>query len=109
QQQEDGEADGQQIAEPVHAAEEVMEALAPGEVQLMSGKRQQLPPLAAKDLDAAERPAEPLFLQAIKTERHQAFAPGGRLKDADGTDAKHAKACLGVLGDHAFLPTADPI
>src|SRR5256886_6651140 len=85
-----------------------MEALAPGEVQPVSGKRQQLPPLAAKDLDAAERPAEPLLLQAIKTERHQAFAPGGRLEDTDGSEPKQAKTCLGVLGAHAFLPTADP-
>ena len=108
QQQEEGEADGQQVAEPVHAAEEVMEALAPGEVQPMSRKRQQLPPLPAQDLDAPERPAEPLLLQAIETQWHQAFAPDGWLEDTDGTEPKHAKACLGVLGDHAFLPTADP-
>ena len=39
QQQEKGEADREQIAEPVHAAEEVMEPLAPGQLQPVRGKR----------------------------------------------------------------------
>src|SRR5437867_3085740 len=48
----------------------------------MRGKRDEVSPLAAQNLDPAERPSESLLLQAVKTQRHQEAAiPMGARRD----------------------------
>ena len=107
QEQERGEQHGEKIAEPVNAAEEIVEALPPGEAQPMGCEGNEFLPLAAQDLNPAERPAESLLFQTIEGQRHQPLAEGGGLEDADPAAAQHSKARLGILRNHLLVPAAD--
>src|SRR5207248_882569 len=109
QQQEGGEANRQQIREPVDAAEQVSKPLAQRQAKPMWGKGQQLPPLAAQDLDPAERPSESLLLQPVEAQWHQAFAPNGRFVDAGRTQAEQAQARLGIFRDDVLVPPPNPL
>src|SRR5207302_7501958 len=109
QQQEGGEANRKQIREPVDAAEQVGKPLAQRQAKPMWGKGQQLPPLAAQDLDPAERPSESLLLQPVEAQWHQAFAPNGRFVDAGRTQAEQAQARLGIFRDDVLVPPPNPL
>src|SRR5207248_9906369 len=69
QEQEGRKANRQQVRKPVNAAEQVSEPLAQCQPKSMRGKRDEVPPLAAQNLDSAERPSESWLLQAVKTQR----------------------------------------
>ena len=109
QEQEGRKANRQQVRKPVNAAEQVREPLAQCQPKSMRGKRDEVPPLAAQNLDPAERPSESLLLQAVKTQRHQALAPDGRFVNADRPQAEHPKTRLRILGDDALVPAADSL
>ena len=80
-QEKDCEDGDQQIAEPLDAAEEVVNPLGCGQPQPVPGERQHLAPVHAQDLDAAQRPAETLLLQPVERQRHQSLAVGRRHVD----------------------------
>ena len=107
EQQEHGEGGGEQLAEPLQRAEQIVDALRGGEPHPVLREWHQLAPVLAEDLDAAERPAEALPLQPVEAQRHQPRAL--RLGDVDAAEAEaeQAQARLGVLGDAVLVPAAD--
>ena len=79
EQQENGEAEGHWIVEPLQTAEEVVPFLGQGELvcgALSPWPRHQRPPMKPQDLHAAEGPAESLFLETLEIERHESSAEG---------------------------------
>src|SRR5260370_34130573 len=63
--QQNREAGHERIAEPLHVAKQVVDALADRQAAAVP-RKQELPPMQAKDLNAAERPAEALLLQTAR-------------------------------------------
>ena len=68
--------------------------------------RHQRPPVHPQDLDAAEAPPEPLALERLEGQRHDAAAPG--LVDVQPGPAgpQQPQRQLGVLGDAPLVPAA---
>ena len=106
QQQQQRERGGQHIAEPVHAPQQIVDSLTRVQPELAAADGSQLSPVHAQDLDAPQRPAKALLLEAVEGERHQPFAEYAALVDTDRAAAQHPQAGLGILGDAGLVPAA---
>src|SRR5207245_3558399 len=87
-------------------AEQVVGELCGAHPQTVAREGQQLAPVHAQDLDAAERPAEALLLETVEVERHHPRAVRGRVVHARVAATEHAQARLRILGDAGLAPAA---
>src|SRR5439155_22134462 len=68
--QQQGEAKHQNVAKPLHVAQQVVDSLSDGQALAMAWL-QQSSPVQPQDLDATQRPAKALLLEAVEAQWHQ--------------------------------------
>ena len=105
-QQEKREARHQNVAEPLHVAEEIVDALGYRQALAVAGHEHSTP-VKSQDLHASQRPAKALLLEPVEAQGHQTVAKSFWNVDPRIAACQHPQARLSVLGHNVRVPAAD--